>query len=103
MKTTPILFGLLLSIGSEAQALSYDDYPDGKRRNSWEQQQETYRKHGYDTYQNGPLPETLEQQRREERRQEEYRRDTAERQRQESYRQSGGNTGGWSCKGLYGC
>ncbi|OQW34813.1 MAG: hypothetical protein A4E19_18025 [Nitrospira sp. SG-bin1] len=77
-----LLLGLLLMAAvMPAQATTYDD----PYKSSWEQQRETYRKHGYDTYRNGPLPETLEQQRREERRREEYRRDS-ERQRQEQLR-----------------
>ncbi len=38
--------------------------------NSLERQEETYRSHNYDTRRNGPLPETIEQERREQRRQE---------------------------------
>jgi hypothetical protein len=68
MNTPAILF--LLSIASctstTAQAISYDS-EDGKPRNSYERQREEYRQHNYDSYRNGPLQETLEQQRREER------------------------------------
>ncbi len=104
MKHTLILLSLLaLSSCSDAQAISYDDYPDGKPRNSYERQREDYRQHNYDSYRNGPLQETLEQQRREERRQEEQRRDTAERQSRDSYGNSGGQYDGQDCKGLYGC
>lgn len=95
-------FGLLLSTTATgaAQAISYDSSEDasvathGKPRNSYERQREEYRQHNYDSYRNGPLQETLEQQRREERRQEEYRRDNAERQRSDSYGNSSGYYGG---------
>lgn len=96
---TFILFGLLVlsSCAVEAQATSYDDYPDGKPRNSYERQQEEYRQHGYDTSRNGPLQETIEQQRREQRRQEEQaRQDAQERQRRDTYHRD-------TCRGLYGC
>lgn len=93
-----ILFGLpaLASCTSTtAEAISYNDYQDGKPRNSYEKQREEYRQHNYDSYRNGPLQETLEQERREERRREEYRRE----QRRESYGQYGGDR----CRSLYGC
>ncbi|MBX3325748.1 MAG: hypothetical protein U0223_11715 [Nitrospira sp.] len=60
-----------------------DPEADGKPRNSWERQQETYRQHGYDTYRNGPLEET----RREEARRQEKQREE-DRQRQEQQRSS---------------
>ncbi|MBS0167565.1 MAG: hypothetical protein JSR29_15895 [Nitrospira sp.] len=69
MKTLTLTLGLIVL---PALALAWDE-PDGKPRNSYEQQQETYRQHGYDTYRNGPLEET---------RREEARRQEQERQRQ---------------------
>ena len=84
----------LLSIASctDAQAITYDDYPDGKPRNSYERQQEEYRQHNYDSYRNGPLQETIEQRRRDERRQEEQRRESEQSQRRDSYGDTYGNS-----------
>ena len=92
MKHALILLSLLtLSSCTDAQAISYDDYPDGKPRNSYERQREDYRQHNYDSYRNGPLQETLEQERREQRRQEEQRREYEQRQQRDTY---GGDTYG---------
>jgi hypothetical protein len=59
-------------------------------QNSGKDQQETFRKHNYDTYQNGPLPEAL--------REEQLRREREA--NSESYR---GDTGIDKCRSLYGC
>lgn len=58
-----------------------DPEADGKPRNSYERQQETYRQHGYDTRQNGALDETVREERRRQERQREE-----DRQRQEETR-----------------
>lgn len=107
MKHILFLLTLLsLSTGgltTTAQAISYDS-EDGQPRNSWEQQQETYRKHNYDTYRNGPLPETQEQERRQENRKERNRQDQRRGSSQDNRRgEGGGYSGGDTCKGLYGC
>lgn len=81
----PLLAALaLLTIPVMACAYSWDDSQDGKPRNSYERQQENYRQHGYDTRQNGPLDETVRE----------------ERQRQEQRQQSQGRS---QCRTLYGC
>lgn len=54
--------------------------------NSLERHEETYRSHNYDTRRNGPLPETIEEERRKAR-EEEYRQ---EQQRQDQRRGSSG-------------
>ena len=71
-----LLLTIALLLPTVALAMTYDDL-DGKPRNSWERQQETYRQHNYDTYKNGPLDETLAEERRKQERQRE------ERERQE--------------------
>lgn len=66
-----------------------DPEADGKPRNSYERQQETYRQHGYDTRQNGPLDETVAEERRKQERQRE------EERRQEESRSRYGNNSGY--------
>ncbi|MBX3327416.1 MAG: hypothetical protein U0223_16820 [Nitrospira sp.] len=80
MKTIALTLGLMVL---PALTLAWDE-SDGKPRNSYERQQETYRQHGYDTYRNGPLPETLV----EERRRQEQQRQREDRQRQEEQHRS---------------
>jgi len=73
-----------------------DPEADGKPRSSWERQQEAYRQHGYDTRQNGPLDETVaEDRRRQEKQREEDRQRQERRQNQDRY--------GNQCRTLYGC
>lgn len=47
----------------KAQA-GHETSPGWEHKNSYERQQEEYRKHGVDNYQNGPLPQTVEAERR---------------------------------------
>jgi len=65
-----MLFVLLFLLRSasciEAQAIICDSEDDKPRTPT--RQREEYRQHNYDSYRNGPLQETLAQQRREERR-----------------------------------
>jgi len=62
MGTIIALFLLTMaSCTTPATAIAYD-YEDGKPRNSYKKQREEYRQHNYDSYRNGPLQETLEQQ-----------------------------------------
>ena len=77
-----LTIALLLSTTS-AHAI-WDDDKDGKPRNSYEQQQYTYQKHGYDTERHGPLPEAIrEEQQRQEASEAQQRQREEERQRQE--------------------
>ncbi len=73
----------LITLPAMTCAYSWDDQ-DGKPRNSYERQQETYRQHGYDTRQNGPLPETIAEERR---RQEQRQREADDQQRWEQRQQ----------------
>jgi len=101
-----LLLGLLTLVSNEALAWPNNsslggntdhssiwkqpDYHQEAPQNSYKEQQEIFRKHNYDMYQNGPLPETLrEEQRRRERE-----------ANSESYR---GDTGIDKCRSLYGC
>jgi hypothetical protein len=101
-----LLLGLLTLVSNEALAWraivhwagipitprsgSSPDYHQELPQNSGKDQQETFRKHNYDTYQNGPLPEAL--------REEQLRREREA--NSESYR---GDTGIDKCRSLYGC
>lgn len=102
MKHRLLLLSLLLTLTStEAQAISYDSQ-DGQPRNSWEQQQETYRKHNYDTYRNGPLAETVERERRQENQQNRQRGSASqERNREDNRRDSYGQRSGERCQTSY--
>lgn len=85
MKTLLLTIALLLSTTS-AHAI-WDDDKDGKPRNSYEQQQYTYQKHGYDTERHGPLPEAIrEEQRRQERQREEDRQRQERQDQQRTYK-----------------
>jgi hypothetical protein len=75
-----LLAAVLLSL--PATASPYEGFQDGKPRNSWERQAEISRQHGYDTRQNGPLDQTVT----EERRSQEQQRQREEQQRQEQQR-----------------
>jgi hypothetical protein len=104
MKTF-ILFSLLSIASCIPLTSDAGDRYVNEQRNSWERQADEQRYRNYDSYRNGPTVETMEQQRRAQRRQEEQerlatqRRETAERNRRQSYGQTGGDT----CRGLYGC
>lgn len=92
---------LLLSATS-AYAI-WDDDKDGKPRNSYEQQQYTYQKHGYDTERHGPLPEAIrEEQRRQEASEAQQMQREEDRQRQEDMSRSK-STYGSPCRTLYSC
>lgn len=88
---TLFVLALASCTAQEAQAVKSDEYAS-----SYDRQQETYRKHGYDTYQNGPLPQTMEEDRRKQQRREEEQRyqerreqeDQARRDRQQEQRQN---------------
>lgn len=100
MKHRLLLLSLLLTLlststgGLTTTAQANHEGQDGQPRNSWEQQQETYHKHNYDTYRNGPLPETLEQGRWEERQRDEYSRDQRRENSQDNRRGSSGDSRG---------
>lgn len=93
-----LLASALLTLPSLAMSWT-DPEADGKPRSSWERQQETYRQHGYDTRQNGPLDETVA----EERRKQEKQRDEERRQEESRTRYGNGSGYGNQCRTLYGC